>query len=104
MQARTVQMLQTLPDDLVERGWQLSEAESELLTWEIPRHKAVYVRPFDDRLDFEALHSAVYDKVTRQQIVRVSTLSDQSASWDEARQDAIRRMRETDAKRRRRRR
>ncbi len=103
MDAESVQMLRTLPDDLRERGWQMSEAESELLTWEIPRHRAVYVRPVDGRLDIHSPHAVAYDKVTRQQIVRVSTLSDQSASWHDARRDAIRRMRDADARRRRKR-
>ncbi len=103
MQARTVQMLQTLPPDLVERGWQLSVSESEVLTWETPRYKAVYVRPFDDRLDRENPSSATFDPRTRQQVVRVSTLKDYSPSWHAAHRDAIRRMREADARRRRKR-
>lgn len=47
MQARTVQILQALPPDLVERGWHLLVSESEVLSWEIPHHKAVYVRPVE---------------------------------------------------------
>jgi len=103
MQARTLQMLQALPPDLVERGWCLSVSESAVLSGEIPRHKAVYVRPFDGRLDLDAVHTAVYDHRTRQQIVRVSTLKDGSPSWHDAQQDGIRRMRAADAKRRRKR-
>lgn len=96
--------IRSTPDDLIERGWKLSEAEAELLhrvggTW----HKAVYIRPVDDGLDIASLGSAAYDKVTRQPIVRVSTLKDRSESWRDARRDAIRRMQEADAKRRRKR-
>ena len=104
MQARTVQMLQTLPPDLVGRGWQLVVAESGVLQWvDGPRYRAVYVRPVDSRLDLQLFHSATFDPHTRQHIVRVSTLKDQSPSWQHARRDAIRRMREADARRRRKR-
>ena len=104
MQARTVQMLQTLPPDLVERGWQLVVAESGVLQWvDGPRYRAVYSRPFDDRLDREQPQAAVYDYRTRLRIVRVSTLKYHSPSWQHARRDAIRRLREADARRRRKR-
>ncbi len=103
MQARTVRMLQTLPPDLVERSWQLAVSESRLVTGETPRYTAVYVRPFEGRLDHENPSSATFDPRTRQQVVRVSTLKDYSPSWHAARRDAIRRMRAADAKRRRRR-
>ncbi len=106
MDAETVQLLQELPADLRERGWHLSaaeSAESEVLPWESVRYKAVYSRPFDSRLDTEAIQSAAYDPRTRQHVVRVSTLKDCSPSWHDAHQDAIQRMREADARRRRRR-
>ena len=102
--AQTVELLQTLPTDLVERGWQLVVAESRVVqSADGPRYRAVYSRPFDDRLDREQPQAAVYDYRTRLRIVRVSTLRDHSPSWQDARQDAIRRMREADAKRRRKR-
>ncbi|HEV2066668.1 MAG TPA: hypothetical protein VGR08_07520 [Thermomicrobiales bacterium] len=101
MQARTVQMLQTLSVDLVERGWQVVVAASGLVqSADGPRYRAVYVQPFDDRLDGENPHSGTYDRRTRQHIMRVSTLKDHSPSWRDAHRDAIRRMREADAKRR----
>lgn len=78
----TVQLLQDLPADLLERGWQLSVSESEVLTWETPRHKAVYSRPFVDRLDRLGMSWPVYDKRTRQQIVRISTHQDRSPTWE----------------------
>jgi len=97
----TVQLLQELPDDLRERGWRLSVSESRALKGESPRYAAVYSRPVDGRLDLENLHLATYDKQTRQQIVRVSTYQDHSPTWEAAHRDGIRRMREADAKRRR---
>lgn len=102
MQARTVQMLQTLPDDFRERGWTLVVADSGVIhSADGSRYRAIYSRPFDPALDAESLQWVAYDKVTRQQIVRISTLKGQSGSWRAARRDAIRRMREADAKRRR---
>jgi hypothetical protein len=84
MDDETVRLLQALPADLRERGWRLSAAESDVLQWETVRYTAVYVRPFDAHLDRESPSSAAFDQRTRQQ-------------------DAIRRMREADTKRRRRR-
>ncbi len=102
--AETVQMLQSFPADLRERGWALVIAESRVMgSVDGPRYRAVYVRPFVDRLDLERGSAATYDPQTRQRIFRVSTLNDQSASWHDARQDAIRRMREAEAKYRRKR-
>jgi len=103
MDAETVQLLQELPDDLRERGWCLSVSESRALKGESPRFAAVYSRPVDGRLDLENFHLATYDKRTRQQVVRISTLKDASSSWHDAQQDGIRRMRAADAKRRRKR-
>lgn len=102
MDPETVQMLQRLPDDLRARAWMWVASDSGALTrlgetW----HKAVYVRPFDDGVDKQVYSGAVYDRVTRQHIMRVSTLNDRSASWHDTRRDAIRRMRDIDAKRRR---
>ncbi len=85
--------------DLRERGWTFSPSESraaQSASW----CRAVYQRPFDDRLDRERDASATYDKLTRRQIVRVSTSSDHSSSWPDARRDAIRRMHEADVSRR----
>ena len=101
--ATTVQLLQDLPADLRERGWQLSEVESRVIpSANGPCYRSIYVRPFDGRLDLQVLHSAAFDPHTRQRIMRISTLKDCSPSWHAARRDAIRRMREADAKRRRR--
>ncbi len=100
MDDETVRMLKDLPADLLERGWTFVPSESraaKVVSW----HRAVYHRPFDDRLDRERDASATYDKQTRHQIVRVSTSSDHSPSWPDARRDAIRRMRMADARRRR---
>ncbi len=102
--AETVQMLQTLPADLQARGWMLLVAETRVIEsvngFQV---RAVYSRPFVEGIDKERGSSAIYDQRTRQQIFRISTLKDQSLSWDVARQDGIRRMREVDAKYRRRR-
>jgi len=100
MDAETELLLRTLPDDLRERGWQL--AESARIDSEPPRYKAIYVRAVDGRLDRGDASTSVYDRQTRQAVVRVSTLNDQSLTWHATREDAIRRMREADAKRRRR--
>jgi regulator of extracellular matrix RemA (YlzA/DUF370 family) len=99
MDDETVRMLEDLPADLIERGWTFVPSESraaKVVSW----HRAVYHRPFDDRRDSERGASAIYDKLTRHQIVRVSTHNDHSPSWDDARRDAIQRMREEDGKRR----
>ncbi len=102
MDEATVQLLQTLPPDLVERGWQLVVSESGVFQLaDGPRYHAVYVRPFDDRRDTENHNAATYDHRTRQHIVRISTQRDHSGSWRDAHRDAIRRMREADARRRR---
>ncbi len=102
--AETVQMLQELPADLQARGWTVVVAETRMVqSTNRVQYRAIYSRPFDERLDTEAFTSAAYDPRTRQHIVRVSTLKDQSPSWHDAHQDAIQRMREADARRRRRR-
>ncbi len=100
MDDETVRMLEDLPADLIERGWTFVPSESRaahMVSW----HRAVYHRPFDDRRDSERGAAATYDKRTRHQIVRVSTSSDHSPSWHDARRDAIRRMHEADARHRR---
>ncbi len=100
MDTETVRMLEDLPADLLERGWEFVPSESRasnISSW----HRAVNARPFDDRLDSESDYAAAYDRLTRQRIVRVSTVSDHSPSWHDARRDAIRRMRTADARRRR---
>ncbi len=102
--AETVQMLQELPTDLQVRGWTVVVAETRVIeSVNGFQFRAVYSRPFVDAIDKERGSSATYDPRTRQHIVRVSTLKDQSPSWHDAHQDAIQRMREADAKRRRRR-
>ncbi len=102
--ADAAQLLQDLPDDLLERGWAVVVTDSRVIqSADGPRYRVVYSRPFDDRLDTEAIQSAAYDPRTRQHVVRVSTLKDCSPSWHDAHQDAIQRMREADARRRRRR-
>jgi len=104
MDAETVQLLEELPDDLRERGWQLSRADSgvEGRTMPTPWYRAVFVRPFVDHLDTPGTSWPVYDKRTRHRIVRISTYQDRSPTWEAARLDAIRRMREADARYRRR--
>jgi hypothetical protein len=100
MDDEIAQMLEDLPPDLLERGWRFVPSDSRVATistW----HRAVYQRPFDDRLDRARGASMTYDKLTRSQIVRISTNGDHSPSWSDARQDAIQRMRTADAKRRR---
>ena len=100
MDDETVRMLEDLPADLLARGWRfvpLDSRAAQTALW----HRAVYHRPFDDQLDTEKnAAAAIYDKVTRHQIVRVSTSSDHSLTWGDARRDAIQRMRTADAKRR----
>lgn len=91
MDDETVRMLEDLPDDLRERGWTFVPSASRA-PWSASWHRAVYHRPFDDRLDRERGISATYNRLTRRQIVRVSTHSDHSPSWHDARQDAIRRI------------
>jgi hypothetical protein len=98
------QMLEDLPSDLLERGWRFVPSESResqqsRVPHSAPWYRAVYRRPFDDRLDSERGTSATYDKLTRHQIVRISTNGDHSLSWSDARQDAIQRMQTADAKR-----
>ncbi len=100
MDDETVRMLEDLPPDLRERGWEFVPSASRAAQ-SAPWHRAVYQRPFDDRLDSESEYAATYDRLTRQRTVRVSTSSDRSPSWEDARRDAIRRMHEADAKRRR---
>lgn len=96
----TARLLGDLPKDLLERGWRLSASEVWVAK-ETPWYRAVYVRPYDDHRDHQPVHAATYDKQTRQRILRVSTHVDRSPSWHAARRDAIRRMREADARRRR---
>ena len=93
MPARTVQLLQTLPPDLRERGWTVLVPSTDG-----PRYRAVYVRPFVDHLDRLDMSWPLYDKRTRRQILRISTHQDRSPTWEDARQDAIRRVREVDAR------
>jgi hypothetical protein len=101
MDPETLQMLQVLPADLLERGWKVSVSASGVSKGETPHYRAVYVRPVDDRLDIEKASAATYDKLTRQQIVRVSSFGDHSPNWHDARRDAIQRMRTADARYRR---
>ncbi len=98
MDEATVQRLQDLPADLRERGWQLSLVESAVEGRTPPWHRAVYSRLFVDRLDRHDRSWPVYDKRTRRQILRISTHQDRNPTWEDARQDAIRRMREVDAR------
>ena len=77
MDDETVRMLTHLPADLRIRGWQFVPAvsrASESSSW----HRAVYRRPFDDRVDTGNEYAAVYDRLNRQHIVRVSTVSEHS--------------------------
>jgi len=97
----TVQLLGDLPADLVARGWAFLESESGRVK-SAPRYRAVHSRPYDDHRDHQPVIGAVYDKWTRQRILRVATYQDRSPNREAAREDAIRRMREADAKRRRR--
>ncbi len=104
--AETVQLLQMLPADLQARGWMLLVAETRgIESVNGFQFRAVYSRPFDTFLDtdYGSGSGAIYDKTTRQRVVRISTLKDRSLSWQDAHQDGIRRMREADAKRHRRR-
>lgn len=96
--AKTMQLLGELPADLRDRGWALSPADSRRQgTQTTPWYRAVYVRPFADRLDRSGGSWPIYDRRTRDRIVRISTFQDRSASWEDARRDAIRRMRALDA-------
>ncbi len=99
MDDTTLAMLDDLPTDLQDRGWALSRADSAAAKT-APWCRAVYVRPFDDRCDNQPVTAATYDRQTRRRILRVSTHLDRSPNWQAARRDAIRRMREADAKRR----
>jgi hypothetical protein len=50
MDTKALRMLTDLPADLVERDWQIVRSASrvaDISSW----HRAVYHRPFDDRLD-----------------------------------------------------
>lgn len=99
MDDETLQMLRDLPGDLKGRGWELSLPDSRVQsTQAMSWCKAVYIRLFDDRLDSLRGTWAIYDRQSRQRIMRVSTHQDRSASWDDALQDAIRRMREVDVR------
>ncbi len=93
----TIRLLGELPADLLERGWVLSPSEVWVAK-ATPWHRAIYVRPYDDHRDDQPVTSATYDKQTRRRILRISTHLDRSPSWRDARQDAIRRLREVDAK------
>ncbi len=99
MAATTLAMREDLPADLRLRGWALSRVDSRAAKT-APWCRAVYVRPFVTGIDREPITAAVYDRATRHRIVRISTHNDRSPSWRDARRDAIRRMREADAKRR----
>lgn len=95
--------LRDLPADLRARGWTFLGSESwtgVMLSTGRPWYRAVYCRPFDDCLDANSGTAPIYDRETRQRIVRISTSQDHSDSVEDALQDAIWRMRAADAHRR----
>ncbi len=99
MDGDTLRMLQDLPSDLQERGWELVVSESGVLRWGAePRYfKAVYMRAFDQGVDDEHRVAMVYRN--GRHCVRVSTNQLRSSSWDDAFQDAMKLMRQIDARR-----
>lgn len=99
MDDQTLALLEDLRADLRDLGWTLSRADSRPAKT-APWCRAVYVRPFVTGLDPKPLTAALYDRPSRHRIVRVSTHTDRSRSWEDARRETIRRMREGDAKRR----
>jgi len=96
MDIDAIRLLQDLPIDLNAQGWQWERSQSGApKTLTRTTYNAVYARPFDRGIDPE--ESAYHYK--RHWYVWVSTTGHESASWDEARQQAIELMREADAKR-----
>ncbi len=96
MDIDAIRLLQDLPIDLKAQGWQWERSQSGVIkTLAETGYKAVYARPFERGIDSDDL--AHHHK--GQWYVRVSTNQQDSASWDEARQQAIELMREADARR-----
>lgn len=95
----TLRMLQDLPADLRERGWELVASESGVLRWGTtpPYYKAVYLRVFDHGIDDAHRVSMLYRN--GRPCARVSTNQLRSASWASAVEDAIGLMRRIDARR-----
>lgn len=92
------QLFAALPDDLRIRGWTNSRQESTIHRLpDIEWYAVVFLRPFEPGVDDEASSSAV--RSNRKHVVRVSTNSLRSSSWEAAFQDAIGLMRSADARR-----
>lgn len=98
----SLRVLGNVPDDLRARGWEFVPHETRIYTtiWS-QLHIAVYARPFDPDIDSDDAGERPGTVVVKngRPFLRIVTNEQLNASWEEARQDAIARMRAADARR-----
>lgn len=91
----TLRLMRSIPQHLIDRGWELSAKESEEVkvgSTGRRRYRAVYARLYDRERDHPPYSRALHDGW-----IRVSTQQQRSPSWEEARADAIAEMERIDS-------
>lgn len=94
MNTETARMLTVIPQRLQARGWRFVQNASWMTRADPPACTAVYVRRYEPGID-----DAIWSEPGLYGFIRATSETSQSATWADARDQAVARMDEIDATR-----